>query len=125
MGTFPALYHFTCADHGFRGLGSQGVVRPNWHPLIGVALAWFTDDAHPTRDAVGLTAEIFTTCDRMKYRYRVVDDEAHLKLRPWLGSIEQAHTNPHVQSDLHRFSDPARWWIATKAVLVRLDEEEK
>lgn len=118
------LYHFTC-DHGHEGLQGEGLVRPNFHPLIGVALAWFTDDPEPSRYSVGLTSESgLLSCDRMQYRYEVIDDRAHVLIRRWLGSIEQAKTNIHTQADLHRFSDPSRWFIATQPVLVGLPDRE-
>lgn len=114
------LYHFTC-EHGHSGMGTLGVVRPNWQPTIGATVSWFTDLADPTRDDLGLTSESgLINCDRMTYRYRVVDDEAHLKLRHWLGSGEQARTDPHVQMILHSFGQPKHWWVASREVLVEL-----
>lgn len=115
------IYHFTC-DHGHQGIGPYGLVLPNWHPFVGATLSWFTDDPRPERDAIGLTSETgLFNCDRLQYRYVVTDDQAHLKLRRWLYSKEQAQTDPHAQADLHRFSDPATWWISTDPVFITLD----
>jgi hypothetical protein len=109
------LYHFTC-DHGRDGIVRDGVVKPNRHPYLGLAVAWFTDLADPTADEVGLTSATLR-CDRLAYRFEIVD---LAKAHPWLGSVEQSVTPIQYQADLHRFSTPRHWWVSRQPVSVSL-----
>jgi len=121
--TTSQFWHFTC-DDGAKQIGEMGLLRPHFHPLVGASLVWLTGDREISRDGAGLTS-VTLSCDRMAHCYRVVDDEAHLKVRPWLGSPEQARTAPHVQADLHRYSDPAKWFISRKPVLVEVIPDDR
>lgn len=110
-----SYWHFTCSD-GATMIGEVGVLKPHWHPMVGASLIWLTNDPAPSRDAVGLTSDTLF-CDRMEFRYRIIDDEAYLKIRRWLGSTEQSRTAPHHQADLHRYSEPSKWYVSTKQLL--------
>lgn len=116
--TLPtALYHYTC-DHGHNLI--RGTVVPadilgryaNDGPHI---YAWFTDLAHPNRDALGLTSRILT-CDRTRWRYRVTDARdlihwTHVRRdHPWSEVLESA---PGAR--------PMHWWVSRHPVPVTLD----
>jgi hypothetical protein len=114
-----ALWHFTCID-GHRAIGRIGQLRPQPHPLIGgVALVWLTDDPEPERDAVGLTSN-FITCDRMAYRYRVIDKGAGVipwsEFRPRLAAYED------TLAVLESYATPECWWVSRRPVAVVLDQ---
>lgn len=100
------MFHFTC-DHGFEGIKQLGYVAPNWHPLLGMKVAWFTDLETPNAETVGLTSNLLN-CDRLAHSVEVDPS----RVRRWLGSGEQASTPPLIQADLHRGSDPSHWWIS-------------
>lgn len=46
------LWHWTCRDHGERALGRSGMLMPRFHPILGYALAWLTDDPYAGRQAL-------------------------------------------------------------------------
>lgn len=108
----PTLWHFTC-EHGRRGVGNRGKLKPNRHPLMPELgpIVWLTADPSPERDAIGLTSD-HLSCDRMAYRYRVVASDAH----PW--SAYRHLVVPAVAADLESFADPSSWWVATYAEVV-------
>ena len=106
------LYHFTC-DHGRAGIGRAGVILPNRRSPL--QLAWATDLDHPTREQLGLTS-ITLTCDRMAFRYRILDASAWL---PW-------HTLPEHEGawsllDLAPGAAPEHWWVTRVPSPARLD----
>jgi hypothetical protein len=110
------LWHFTC-DHGYDGIGTRGFIVPMIeNPFTHLKLSWFTDQAQPDRERTGLTME-YTTCDRMAYRYRVVDDRG---CRRWLWSAERARLARQDLSDLESYGDPEHWWIADEPTLAVL-----
>ena len=110
------LWHFTCT-HGYRGIGARGVLQPRRHPLMPRlgAVVWLTDQSMPDRDAVGLTSEVYLTCDRMQYRYRALDTS---RARPWHELRDRAPDA--VVADLERYGDPGSWWLARAPVPVAL-----
>ena len=110
-------YHYTC-DHGHRLIG--GTIVPG--ETLGRydydgphVYAWFTDLAHPNRDALGLTSTILS-CDRIEHRYRVTDTRdlihwAHVRRdHPWAALLESA---PGAR--------PMHWWVARHPVPVTYD----
>ncbi len=107
-----SLFHFTC-DHGRRGIGRRGLVRPNPH----TGIAWFTSNPSPSRDDVGLTSESLLTCDRLSFRYVVEQHDAE----PWFGSSARESAEPDLVADLEAFGDPATWFVSTTSSLARLD----
>lgn len=107
-----SVYHFTCADHGEPGIRRTRTVIPRFHPFIGAALAWFTDDPAPTEEHVGLTSSI-QPCDRMAYRVTVPD---HPDIVPWRLSSFRAVMPMHTLRDLERFGDPDRWFVSAYPV---------
>lgn len=116
LGAATALYHFTCAEHGYAGIGKQGMLRPNYHPYIGVELVWFTDLTYPRRQEVGLTSRL-SRCDRMACRYRALD-QAHCV--PWLEHPAREAMPVENRMDLEMLGRPEHWWVSTESVPVRL-----
>lgn len=110
------VFHFTCADHGYPGINRAGVVIPNWHPILGVSLAWFTTEAEPDRERCGLGMHI-TRCDRMAYRFRVADGLT----TEWVGSWVRRQTPTDVLDGLETYGDPEHWHISTVPVPAILD----
>jgi hypothetical protein len=108
----PTLWHFTC-EHAYRSLGNGGVLKPNRHPLMPELgnVIWLTEESWPERDAVGLTSD-YISCDRMAYRYRIVDSDA----RPWGAYRHLVLTT--VRMDLEAYAQPHTWWLATWAEAV-------
>ena len=108
-----AFWHFTCS-HGRRAIGQTGIVLPQ-PGLAPMKLAWFTDMPHPLREQVGLTSYLLS-CDRMGYRYRVTSAR---DIKAW--------ADADVPDDLRSMLDgapgarPEHWFVAEKAVPVRLD----
>ena len=107
------LWHFTC-EHGRRALGKRGLlVAPLPNPLLGGArLIWVTTEAAPDRERTGLTMHS-TPCDRMAYRYRVLQPE---RCTPWLLSPV------HAAAPAGRLGRPRIAW--RPRALVRDDEAD-
>jgi hypothetical protein len=114
------LWHFTC-HHGYERLGRRGVLLPNPHPLIPAfrGLIWFTDEAEPERDDVGLTMGRLA-CDRMEYRYRI--DPVPPSCVTW-SSVRHACPKS-VLRDLESFGKPESWWISDLPVQAVLEPLE-
>lgn len=110
------LFHFTCADHGYRAIGKRGVLRPNWHPFLQANLLWLTTEAAPDRESTGLGMSI-ARCDRMAYRYIVTDLD---DCQPWIGSGWRSQAPRHAVADLEAFGDPEHWWVSSSPVVARL-----
>ena len=115
--TQTRLYHFTC-DHGHDGLGTNGTLQPQPHPLLPQlsALTWMTTDPNPTRDDCGLTSTMLD-CDRMEYRYRVTDRRHCI---PW-ARLRQLATSD-VLAILESYGKPDTWWVARTPIPVVLDQ---
>lgn len=110
------LWHFTC-DHGYRGIGKRGMLRPNPHVLMPKVppMVWLTDDPMPSRDAVGLTSQ-HISCDRMAFRYRVsyLPGMVGTLVVPW--SEVRPNVAPDVIETLESFADSGTWWLAFSPV---------
>lgn len=104
----PELWHFTC-EHGYAGLRDRGLLRPNRHPLLPHLgpVIWMTMDPEPKRDAVGLSASVLLTCDRMAYRYSVRPAPSCVS---WMEVRDEA--DPRVLATLESFGAPETWWIS-------------
>lgn len=115
--TAPTLWHFTCT-HGRRALGKRGLlIAPIGNPLLdGARLIWLTTEAAPDRETTGLTSRT-TPCDRMAYRYRVLQPE---RCTPWLGSLYRAVAAPRVVEVLESFGDPEHWYVTAVPTLAEL-----
>ena len=111
-----SLFHFTCADHGYKALGKGGMLVPHWHPLLRADLLWLTTEAHPDREASGLGMTL-TSCDRMAYRYVVTYLDGCV---PWLWSEQRRNAPQQVVADLESFGDPEHWWVSDRPVEGRL-----
>jgi hypothetical protein len=110
------LWHFTC-EHGRRALGKRGLLRaPMANPWLGVRLIWLTTEAAPDREATGLTMRP-QRCDRMAYRYRVLQPE---RCTPWLVSPWRALTAAAILADLESFGDPEHWYVTATPTLAEL-----
>ena len=104
------LWHFTC-EHGYAGIGQRGELRPNahpWMPVLGPVI-WLTSNPAPARDDVGLTRGTVIRCDRMAYRYKVIESDAV----PW--ATARLLIEPSLRADLESFADPSTWWVAMRA----------
>lgn len=112
-----ALWHFTC-EHGRRGIGKRGLlVAPIGNPLFGGArIIWLTTEAEPDRERTGLTMHT-TRCDRMTYRYRVLQPE---RCTPWLACPWREIARPRVVADLESFGDPEHWYVTATPTLAEL-----
>ena len=111
------LWHFTC-DHGNRGLGLSGRLRPLKHPMMPElpAAVWLTDDPSPSREDVGLSSK-FLSCDRILFRYKVIRAR---RVMPW--SEVRGRVSVDVVTDLESFSRPASWWLSFGPVKVKLSQ---
>jgi len=114
------LYHFTCAD-AHKRIGRcncliipQRVRHPvaDWPPL-----SWFTTEAEPAREAIGLGA-VRTACDRMTHRYVITDSS---RCVPWLTCPLRPATPESFLRDLEEISKPETWWITEKPVRAEWD----
>ena len=110
------LWHFTCADHGRKGIGKRGMLLPNWHAFLGASLLWLTTEKHPDRFASGLGQSV-AKCDRMAYRYSITDTR---DCEPWLASKARSKAPAEAVEALESYGDPEHWWIATVPVPARL-----
>lgn len=110
------LFHFTC-DHGLKGMGRAGFVRPRLQPFVGLTLAWFTDLPDPQPEEVGLTSRTLS-CDRLEYRYTVEDET---DVRPWLDIVKTVPVDPAFWSTFHLPpAQPDHWFVSFAPVPVRL-----
>lgn len=112
------LFHFTC-DHSYPRIGHRGwlfaQVRPTLFgvPLPDLRVVWLTSGDF---ESTGMDRSEFTTCDRSAYRYIVTDTST---CEPWLDS-EVRRRFPDAADLLERVGDPARWWVSSEPVPVRL-----
>jgi len=110
------LYHYTC-DHGRRGIGGRGVLRPHLQPWLEGPYVWLTDLEVPMREALGLTSHALR-CDRTVHRYRVTD-ETHA--RRWM-LVRQTLLQPAVHAlETAPGAMPMHWWVSAEPVPVVLD----
>jgi hypothetical protein len=118
----PRLFHFTCADHGFSGIGSRGLIVPRQgRTLFGVShldwgVVWLTSGDH---DATGMGKSGFEVCDRSEYRYVVTDTST---CERWLDSRvrKEADVMEGLIDLLEMTGDASTWWISKEPVPARL-----
>lgn len=110
------LWHYTCR-HGHDGIERAGFIEPQFQPLLGVRLAWFTDMDPPVREALGLTRRL-VTCDRTTWRYPV---DAR-QLITWTGYRRQLLRDGQRVGvwtlENEPGAMPAHWWVSTQPVPV-------
>lgn len=115
------FFHYTC-DHRHPALLDAGIAVPGADLTTGAvpwtgALVWFTDLAHPIREALGLTSHLLA-CDRTEHRYRVTDDTAVEPWTKWARSLPPAYRDA---LELAPGARPAHWFVATTGVPVVYD----
>ena len=114
------LYHFACR-HSAHGIGRYGIIVPNFHPVLLVKLAWFTDRPDLDREALGLTSHTLA-CDRMEYLYRTENATSCVPFLEWA----KATGNPFVGKIVGEASRPEHWFVSMYSVPVRrLWDKEK
>ena len=105
------LFHYTCADHGYRGILRTGLVMPYPQPvLLGQPVSWWTDLALPDPTALGLTRNVLR-CDRTEQRF-----ETHRVdlLTPWWEFARNVLGESRRR--LEAAGAPRHWWVATLPV---------
>ena len=111
--------HWTCKD-GFAGIQHAGVIRPNRHPLLGVALAWFTDMSEIADDgdrrALGLTSAVLG-CDRTAYRF-IVPAPYGVGIVTWSTFARTARLPLGARAVIEGApgSRPRQWWVSSVEV---------
>lgn len=114
----PTLYHYTC-EHGRRGLGTRGMLRPNPQPVLGGRpLIWLTDQSEPEREALGLTSRMLA-CDRLQFRYRVEADRAQRYL-DWAARVSLPFSWRAELEAIHGVR-PETWFVLESSALAILD----
>lgn len=120
--TEAPLYHYTCG-HGFTSLGRhRAILQPasmlthREVPWPG-HLVWATDLTPPEREALGLTMN-FTTCDRTRYRYRLLDNGA---VEPWTTFARHLPWFLRDQLEQAPGAKPRHWWVSVATVSVEYD----
>jgi hypothetical protein len=113
------MWHYTC-DHGAAGIVRDGLVRPNRHPLLGVAVAWFTDLDSGHRQELGLTSDTLG-CDRMAHRFEVAQEG----LLWWPKAARQLQVTTRVRAELETGRLPAHWWLSLEPVAVLPDQRQE
>jgi hypothetical protein len=108
-------WHYTC-DHSEAGIRESGLIQPNHHPLILRSMSWFTDLGPDRRYEAGLTSSIIN-CDRMAYRFEVVDPA---QLTWWPVAARALRVPQAVRDELEDGRLPAHWWIALAPVEVKI-----
>ena len=104
-------WHYTCKDSAAK-IGPAGKIKPG-----GSHYAWFTDMAHPNRDALGLTMN-YIDCDRTTHRYRVVEDALLVR---WL-EVRRSEDWDWVRLLEHSpGARPMHWWVSEDPVGVIYD----
>lgn len=108
--TTPAMWHYTCLDHGNPGI----LLDRRVEPCGPTGLAWFTDLDVLERGALGLTS-VFASCDRTAARWRVINADLHLVHR-W---VTVRRNYPHLQPLEEAVGVmPMHWWVADCPVRV-------
>jgi hypothetical protein len=116
------LFHYTCGDHGFAGIGVRGLLVPRHGRTLGGishldwGLVWLTSGGFET---TGMDGSGYNVCDRGRYRYLVTDDS---KCEPWLESKHrrEADVMDGLIDLLEKVGDPECWWVSSEPVPVRL-----
>lgn len=110
-------WHYTCS-HSAANIGRRGLLMPTPQITLGyVRLVWFTDQADPDRDALGLTSH-HLPCDRLEQRYRATTTIAINTWRAWKAANRP---DPIAVANLENGRNPDHWYVASVPVLVELD----
>jgi hypothetical protein len=106
------LWHYTC-DHSHAKIQAQPALLLKPSPVTG--MLWLTDLNPAPRKALGLTMKTIS-CDRMRHRYLVTDDE---KVIPWMELRRAVH--PRLTSQLEEADGvmPMHWYVAFEPVAAR------
>lgn len=124
MSATERLFHFTCGDHGFPGIGKRGLLMPPKNrTLFGIShvdigVVWLTTGGF---EATGMAQSGYATCKQWEYRYIVTDAST---CEPWLTSkarevLAKEEIIPLVEA-LEQVGDPTTWWVSSEPVPVRL-----
>ena len=116
------LWHFTCGDHGFKGIGVRGLLLPRTGRTLGGVshldwgLVWMTTGGY---ESTGMDQSHTLGCNRGRYRYLVTDASSCV---PWLDSSyrENADVMDGLIDLLEKIGDPKCWWVSSEPVPVRL-----
>lgn len=115
------LFHFTCADHGYKALLKQGRLLPCIQMQLPTKpeIIWLTSNGSATGTSLGLEQKDQTLlrCNRMAYRYVVTDLEHCV---PWLESEHRAAEDPTFVEMLEYDRTPDTWWVSPYPVMARL-----
>lgn len=116
------LYHYTCREHGHRGLGDVGRLRvPDSRTLSPLKLIWLTDLEIPMAEPLGLT-HYTLACDRTEIRYRVTDNEG---IEPWHEHRRELPEELVWPIELAPGAMPMHWFVAATPVPVIHDPWRK
>ena len=112
------LYHYTCTDHGERGIRNAGVLRPNKHFLLDRPVVWLTDLDEPDPWVLGLTRKVLC-CDRTAVRCAVDTNHPAINLgdiEPW---TTYARYMPRTAREiLEDVGMPMHWYVTEKPLVV-------
>jgi hypothetical protein len=104
--------HWTC-EHGAAGIRADGIVRPNPHPYLGVALSWWSDLSVGDRFGLGLTMN-YMTCDRMQ---AVFEADPGQQIVPWV-VWARGRVAPETRWEVQQFGWPRHWFVAEQDITV-------
>lgn len=120
------LYHFTCEHHA-AAIIADGKVKPASHltwrtlPPWG-RLAWFTDLGRPPSAHLGLT-RVTLDCDRMAYRFRVLDPDDCLRWVDWVRAHPESQAW-RLRLEATTDTRPMHWYVSTLPVAVVPDGQD-
>lgn len=109
----PRLFHFTC-QHSAARIGKRGLLHPNPHPLLDVALVWLTDLGTPDALGLGLTSRILN-CDRIAFRYVTTQ-----RAEPWREFVKTRSFDSEIIRSLEADATPEHWFVSLAPVKARL-----
>jgi hypothetical protein len=114
--TAVKLYHFTCEEHGRRGLGDgDTLILPGSNGLV-----WLTDLPLPMRKQLGLTGY---DCDRGAARYEVTEIKAQ-GIHPWHEVREKLPLEAVAAVELREGIMVMRWYVSSGPVSARFSPIE-
>lgn len=108
-----SLYHYTC-DHGAEHIASDGVLLPQFSPVLGRDLVWLTDLETPIADGLGLTSRLLS-CDRTAHRFTVLT----LNAIWWPAYARQCDRSARRMLDSAPGAMPAHWWVSESQLPIR------
>jgi hypothetical protein len=88
-------------------------MKPIHQQVLGTKMSWFSFSPNATAEALGLAGHSIVTCDRMEFRFEVVEEDRHL-IVPWSSVSRQFQMGHYLEAT--KGTLPTLWGVAFEPV---------